>query len=382
MTIVSRRGATALALAAALAPVLTGRAHAAGVSFTDAVGRNVVLRGPAERIVVNFYFEEFTAVGGAAAWDRVVGISRDLWAGWRAASFRRYQAAIPRLGALPDVGNTADGNFSVEKVIALRPDLLLLADWAYPALKEQVAQLEALGIAVAVIDYNAGIPERHIASCLALGLALGDAARGAALAQLYTGKLAELQARAARGIAADGGRRPKVYVELGMGGADAVGNTYWKVQWGRLIELVGAENIAAGRLPGAGDRGPLNPEYLIAADPDAIFIAGSSWANRPAAVLTGFDVDIALTRARLAPYTKRQGWDRLAAIRNGRLFAVEHGLCGALWEYTAMQFMAKALWPAVFADVDPEGELRAFHATYLPVAFEGCWMAQLAPNRA
>jgi ABC-type Fe3+-hydroxamate transport system substrate-binding protein len=377
MQVLSRRGALALPLAAFARP-----ARAAPLTVTDALGRTVTLKAPPERIALNFNFEEFTAVGGAGAWGNVVGFSRELWAGWRAGSFKRYVPAIPRLATLPDFGHTDGGDFSAEKVIALRPDLLLVADWTWQPMKEQMARFEALGIPVVVIDYNAQMPERHLASTRALGLVTGQAARGEALATLYATKLADLQARAASGIAANGGRRPKVYVELGQGGADVVGNTYWRGMWGRMLDLVGAENIAAGRLAGAGAWGPLNPEYVIAANPDAIFIAGSSWANRPNAVLTGFDADLATTRARLAPYARRQGWEGLAAIRTGQLFAIEHGLSRSLWDYTAMQFIAKALWPAQFADIDPVAELRDYHATWLPVAFEGTWMARLTPHAA
>lgn len=378
MPVLSRRRALALPLLAAFPRA----AAAAPLTVTDALGRTVTLRAPPERIALNFNFEEFTAAGGVEAWSKVVGFSRDLWAGWRAGSFKRYLPAIPRLATLPDFGHTDGGDFSAEKVIALRPDLLLVADWTYQPMKEQMAQFEALGIPVVVIDYNAQDPARHLASTRALGLVTGQAARGEALATLYATKLADIQARAARGIAADGGRKPKVYVELGQGGADVVGNTYWRGMWGRMIDLIGAENIAANRLAGAGNWGPLNPEYVIAANPDAIFIAGSSWANRPNAVLTGFDADLALTRARLAPYARRQGWADLSAIRSGQLFAIEHGLSRSLWDYTGMQFIAKALWPAQFADIDPVAELRDYHAKYLPVAFDGTWMARLTPPAA
>lgn len=374
MTRISRRAALALPFAALARPAL-----AAPLEVTDALGRKVTLKALPERIALNFNFEEYTAVGGVPAWDKVGGFSRELWAGWRAGSFKRYLPVIPKLATLPDFGHTDGGDFSAEKVIALRPDLLLVADWTYQPMKQQMEQFEALGIPVVVIDYNAQIPERHVLSTRALGVVTGQAARGDMLAKMYEAKLADVQARAARGIAADGGRRPKVYVELGQGGADVTGNTYWKSMWGRILDLIGADNIAANHLAGAGNWGPLNPEYVLTANPDAVFITGSSWANRPQAVITGYDADIALTRARLAPYAKRRGWDGLTAIRTGQLFAIEHGLSRSLVDYTAMYFIGKALWPAQFADIDPVAELKAYNDTYLPVAFEGCWMARLTP---
>lgn len=355
---------------------LTRGADAEPLSFTDALGRAVVLRAPPERIVVCFNYEEFTAVGGLAAWSKVVGMSKTLWSEWRASVFRRYAAVIPGLAAMPDIGNTEDGNFSMEKLLALRPDVLLLAEWSFNALGAEIGRLEALGIPVVVIDYNAQIPARHVASTLALGAVTGAGERARGLAELYMAKLGDIQRRCA------GAPARKVYVELGQGGADVVGNTYWKSMWGRMLDLIGARNIAAGKLPGAGGWGPLSPEYVLAADPEAVFIAGSSWVGRPAAVLTGFDATIELTRGRLAPYARRQGWSGLAAMRAGELHAIEHGLSRALFDYTALYYIAKALHPDRFADIDPVEELRQYHARFMPVAFEGCWMARLTPASA
>ncbi len=364
-----RRAALALGLAI---PLAARRAHAAPLSITDAIGRTIALKAPAERIVLCFNYEEFTAVAGLAGWDRVVGFSKVQWAVNRAAIYKRYLAAIPRLAAVQDVGTTEDNSFSMEAMLSLRPDLVILPEWSLGPLGPQVRQLEALGIPVLVIDYNAEMPERHVAGTLALGAATGNEERSRALAALYMDKLAGIARRVGSVTA-----RPKVYLELGMGGADVVGNTYWKGMWGRLLDRVGAENIAAGRIPGA--YAPLSPEYVLAANPDAIFIAGSSWLGQPRAVLTGFDADEATTRARLAPYARRPGWADLAAVRQGQVFAVEHGLCRALFDYCPTYFIAKSIHPEAFADVDPVAELRRYHEQYLPVPFEGTWMTRLTP---
>jgi iron complex transport system substrate-binding protein len=64
-----------------------------------------------------------------------------------------------------------------------------------------------------------------------------------------------------------------------------------------------AYHVAEGKIPGPW--GPLNAEAVIAANPDAIFIAGSSWLNRPKAVKTGYEATPEITRASLAPYAER-----------------------------------------------------------------------------
>lgn len=360
-----------LAAAALIACPLA--AGATPTEITDALGRKVTVELPVERVAVNFNFEEFTAVAGLEGWRRVVGISRAPWEGWRPAIFSRYKAVIPNLADMPDIGHTDDGSFSAEKVIGLKPDVLLMSEWAYKALTTARDQIEGAGIPIVVIDYNAQELERHLASTRAIGRVMGAEERAEELAQLYRREYADVMARVERAEGERAGQpRPKVYVELGQGGADTVGNTYNGTMWGRIITLLGAENIAEGRLPGPW--GQLNPETVIAEDPDLILIAGSSWVNRPKAVRTGYDMTPDGTRATLRPYAERAGWSDLAAIREGRIAAIEHGLCRTLYDFVAMQFIGKLLYPAAFADVDPAKAFRDYHEKYLPIPFSGTWM--------
>ncbi|HWX46948.1 MAG TPA: hypothetical protein VNZ61_02695 [Roseomonas sp.] len=121
MSAISRRAALLLPLAA----TLPGRARASLPPITDAIGRQVTLRAPAERIVLGFNFEEFTAVAGAEGWERVVGFNQKQWSVNCPITWERYRKAIPRLSGLTDIGDTETGTFSVERVLALRPDLLI-----------------------------------------------------------------------------------------------------------------------------------------------------------------------------------------------------------------------------------------------------------------
>ncbi len=346
---------------------------AAPTEIVDAEGRKVVVDAPAKRVVLNFDFEAFTAIAGVEGWPRIVGISRVLWEGWRSAIFNRYTQVIPNLSAMPDVGNTADNNFSAEKVIALKPDVLILAQWAYVAMPTQRAQIEAAGIPIVVIDYTAQTLEKHLASTRAIGKVMGTEARAEELAQLYERQYREVLARVSKA----GGSRPKAYVELGQAGAETIGNTYRGSMWGGILTSLGANNIAEGRIP--GERSPLNAEAVIAENPDVIFIAGSSWVNRPKAVLTGYDATPEATRRSLAPYAQRPGWADLKAVKMGEIHAIEHGLTGTLFDFVAIQYIAKRLYPEAFRDIDPDAAFRDFHQKYLPVAYSGVWMLPVKP---
>ena len=133
--------------------------------------------------------------------------------------------------------------------------------------------------------------------------------------------------------------------------------------------------MAAGKIPGPW--GPMAPEALLATQPDYIFLTGSSYANAQGAIRTGYDADAETARQRLLGYTKRPGWAMLPAVQAGNVYALDAGLARALWDWTAMQYIAKQLHPDAFADVDPVANLAKYHATYMPVPFEGTWMARL-----
>lgn len=348
-------------------------AAAAPLRITDALGRVIDLPKRPERLVVTLHYEEITAIAGAEGWKKVVAMSRAPWESWRPAIYAEYLKAIPVLASIPDTGDIEDQSFAAEKVIAVKPDVLVLSNWGFETAKTQVERIRQAGIPVVVLDYHAQDLERHLASTRALGQLFGTEARAEELARFYEREYTGLLARIAAVQA--GKPKPKAYIEFGREGAETVGNSYNKAMWGRILTLLGAENLAEGRIPGAW--GPLNAETVIAENPDAIFLAASSWMTRPKAVKTGYGVDAALTRATLLPYLGRPGWKDLKAVRNGNVNAVEHGLSRTLFDIVAMQFIAKRLYPAALADLDPERTFRDIHAKYLPVPYSGTWFLTL-----
>jgi iron complex transport system substrate-binding protein len=214
--------------------------------------------------------------------------------------------------------------------------------------------------------------ETHLASTLAIGRIMGAETRAQELARLYAGKVAEVKARVAKGR----DRRPKVYVELGQRGPSEYGNSYGADLWGPLVETSGGANIARGKINAPA---PLSAEYVLASNPDYVFITGSNWTNSPDAVEMGFGVPSKLTNERLRRYLDRPGWRNLTAVREGHVYAIHHGIARTLFDFVGMQFFAKALYPAQFADVDPEASMRDYFRKYLPVTYEGTWMWRLQP---
>lgn len=341
----------------------------ADITVKDLRDREVTIREPAKRILLGFNYEDYMAVAGPGAMEKVVAVSLTPWKDWRPEQYAAYVKAIPSITGLADVGDTETGTFSVEKAIAARPDLAILAAWQYDALGENAKQLEAAGIPVVVIDYNAQTVEKHVKSTLLLGQVTGQEQRAQQLADDYRATMEDILARTAKA----GPSQKKVYVELGKKGPDEIGNTYGKGMWGGVIDMLGGVNIAKGQVE---NWGPLSPEYTLSAKPDAIVITGSEWVGSPAAVLLGFGANEALANDRLGAYLKRPGWADLPAVRNGEVHAIYHGGTRTLSDYVYVQYLARILYPEAFSDVDPGKEISRFYEKWLPIKAEGVFVHQ------
>lgn len=355
-----------LLLAAVAALAFAGQAFA-DITVTDVKGRTVTVPDVPERVVLGFYYEDYLAITGPDALDKVVALSLSTWKDWRPNQFALYEKALPKLSSIPDVGNTEDNTFSIEKVVAAKPDLLILAAWSYDALGEGVKQIEAAGIPIVVLDYNAQTVDKHVASTLALGKLMGTQDRAEQLAKDYEAAMADIDAR----IKAAGPTDKKVYVELAQKGAAEIGNSYGDTMWGALVDKLGGKNIAKGQV---GNWGPLSPEYVLAEKPDLIFLAGSEWLSRPQSVQVGFGADPALTRERMKPYVERAGWSELPAVKNGQVHAIYHGGARTLSDFVYAQYIAKQLHPDAFKDVDPAKNIADYYAKWLPIKAEGVFV--------
>lgn len=361
-----------LARAVALS-VLIGAtaAHAEEKTFTDVIGREVKADLPAKRVLVGFYFEDYMAVGGEASYDKVVGISREAWEGWRATSWSKYVAHRPSLDKLPDVGEVEAQTFSVEKVLELKPDMVVLADWQYKGLGLDADRIEDAGIPIAVVDFNAQTLERHLDSARVLGLITGEEERAASIAADYKATADLISKR----IANAGKAKPKIYVEFGNKGPAEYSFTYGKNMWGAMATAAGGDNIAA---PFVEWWGPINPEQVLASKPDVIVISGTESGKNPTAMLMGEGIQKAEAIERLKGFTARAGWDQIPAVQNVQVFGVYQGASRSLADHAMMQFFAKILYPDLFADLDPEQAYKDFYKKYLPVTPEGTFTVALS----
>ncbi|MGN6926054.1 ABC transporter substrate-binding protein, partial [Neisseria sp. P0017.S006] len=121
----------------------------------------------------------------ADKFKNVIGISREFWEKFNPGSWAMFKQKLPTLQNIADIGNINTGTFSLEKTLALKPDVLILADWQYKAVATHLPRIKAAGIPVVVVDFNAETVARHTRSAEIFGELNGTQARAQKIAAEY-----------------------------------------------------------------------------------------------------------------------------------------------------------------------------------------------------
>lgn len=238
--------------------------HAQAAEVVDDRGVTVKLAQPPQRIVTLLPSLSET-VCELGACGRLVGV--DSYSNWP-ASIR----GLPQVGGLDDV--------NIEQVVALKPDLVLLS-----ATSRALARLEGLGIKVFGLELKTLVDVQR--TLVKVGQVLSVPGADKVWLRMNAGI-----DEAARRLPAHL-RGTTVYFEVDSGPYAASEISHI----GEVLSRVGAANIVPGRL---GSVPKLNPEFVVRADPQVIILADRS-----------------------APSLKsRPGWDRIRAVREGRICAL------------------------------------------------------------
>ncbi len=344
----------------------------ANIDFTDVVGRDISLEKPAERIFLGFYFEDYLAIAGPDAYDKVAIFPKASWRDYRQSQWDTYTKIIPRLDKIEDSGSIYTGTFDFEKLLAVKPDVALMAAWQYKSLGDKVKLLEQSGIKVVVVDFNAQTVEKHLASTRVIGKVMGTQQRAERIAKEYEATVTNVQDRVSTYLKSNPARR--VYVEIGTGGADEYGKSYTTSMWGNLLTLAGANNIATGKFKGSAH---LTPEYVLSQDPEVIFVSGAHWSKHSDSALLGFGTTEKEAQSRYRPYLNRQGWSRLSAVKNQQVFGMYHSGTRTIYDHVFLQYLAKSIYPQAFQDIDPKKNHQAFFENYMPQALNGTFMIRV-----
>ena len=355
----------------ALAMALSVAAQAEVKTITDVLGREVQVDVPVKRAVLTFYYPDYIAATGAENFQHVVGISREFWEKFNPGSWALFGEKIPGLAEIADVGYATNGTFSLEKTLSLKPDVMVVPKIQMAALEADLPHLAEAGIPVVVVDFNDQSVAMHTQSVKIFGTLAGTDARAEKIAGEYAAGMAEIERR----VQAANLPKPKIYIEFGNKGPGEHSFTFGKNMWGAIAQTVGGDNVSA---PFVEDWGQINPEQLLIAKPEVIVISGTENGHAENAEIVAMGIGIAESdaRKRLAGFLTRTGWADLPAVKNHRVYGIYHTASRSITDLAAAQFIAKALYPEAFADVDPLKTYLNFHKDYLPIVPEGTFFIQ------
>lgn len=136
-------------------------------------------------IVVGNYILNFLMVGGTESLKKVVALPQD---GWQATRFGEYTAltkSFPEIKKIPSIGGYHDNILNTEKIISLKPDLLLINKSQYADNNKRVEVLQKAGIPTVVLDYHALTAANHTQSTKILGELLNQKSTAESLNRRY-----------------------------------------------------------------------------------------------------------------------------------------------------------------------------------------------------
>src|SRR5512138_1019974 len=251
------------------------------LTFTDGLGREVKLNGPAQRVVsmAPSNTEILFAIG---AGSQVVG--RDALSDFPEDAKK-----------VTDIGSTFDA-LNTEQIVALKPDLVLAAEINPP---ELVKQLEGLGLTVYYLK-NPHTLEEMYGNLEIVAQLTGHEKEAGTLIESLKKRVAAVDEKIAPLSS-----RPSIFYEIDSTDPSKPFTAGKDTFITLLIERAGGHNIAAD-LDGYPQ---MSLEQIVAADPNFIILGDATWGG--------------VTPEMVA---SRPGWENLSAVKNGNVLPFDDNL--------------------------------------------------------
>ncbi|WP_339761323.1 ABC transporter substrate-binding protein [uncultured Hoeflea sp.] len=350
------------------------------VTITDITGREVEVSVPVERVILGegrqIYF--VAALDTDAPFKRVVGWRDD----FRKADldgYNEYLETFPQMEEIPTFGGMKDGTFNLEQAIELRPDVIIMNTEAKSATQESgyIEKLAKVGIPLVYIDFR----EKPIAhtdqSMRIIGKLFGKDARAEEFVEFRQQQMAKVTDMLDK---IDDLEKPLVFVERAGGYSDDCCMSFGNENFGKMVEMAGGINMAKDIIPGTF--GTVNPEQIIASNPDQIVITGANWENYVPSgnwVGLGAGADNAESERKLEVLMQRPAFTGVKAVKDGNVHGIWHQFYNSPYQFVAVQQLAKWLHPELFKDLDPSQTFADLHEKFLPVEYRPGYFASLNP---
>ncbi|HEV7416795.1 MAG TPA: ABC transporter substrate-binding protein [Tianweitania sediminis] len=345
-------------------------ALAGTVTVTDVTGREVQVEAPVQRVILGegrqIYF--VAALEREAPFKHIVGWRDDLGKA-DPETYKAYLAKYPEMADLPTFGGMKDGTFDVEQAVSLKPDVILMNVDAKTATEEAgyIETLAKVGIPLVYVDFREKPMVNTEPSMRLIGKLFGKEK----LAEDFIDFRAKSIAAVTDVLEREKPEAPLVFMERAGGYSEDCCMSFGDENFGKMVEIAGGRNMAKDIIPGTF--GTVNPEQIIASDPDQVIITGGNWgAYVPggAWVGVGYGADKGEARRKLEALTHRAAFTGTKAVKNGEFHAIWHQFYNNPYQFVAIQEIAKWLHPELFRDLDPEATFKELHARFLPLDYK------------
>ncbi|MCL2893286.1 ABC transporter substrate-binding protein [Brenneria tiliae] len=351
---------------------------ASAKTVTDILGRQVTIPDHPQRIILGesrmLYTLALLDPGNPAKY--VVGWPGDM-ARYDAQSWQRYTEKFPAIKQIPQLGSGGLATLNAETLLPLKPDLVILPRLAKQrASDDQLQQtLTSAGIPVIYVDLRIDLLRNTLPSIQLLGEALNQPQRAAAFSEFYQQHMNVIRQR----IAQYQGKKTTVMLHLHLGRRDTCCTTAVGGNLGDLLAFAGGENIAAGAISSV--YGELSPERVLAANPDVYIATGMAGpeGKRFSSLMLGPAVSRQQAQNSFSALIRQDAiLSHLAAVQQGRAWSMWHNFYLSPYHVVMVEMFAKALYPDLFADIEPQLTLQKLYQQFLPIDFSGTYWSQLA----
>lgn len=347
------------------------------VTVKDVTGRDVEVNVPVSHVILGegrqIYF--LAALDKDNPFQHVVGWRDDLPKA-DPETYAAYLAKYPDIAKLPTFGGMKDGTFDIEQAVALKPDVILMNVDAKTATEEAgyIEKLAKVGIPLVYVDFREKPMENTEPSMRLMGTLMGKEK----VAEDFIAFRAEAIKKVTDVLEKNNPAKPVVFMERAGGYSDDCCMSFGNENFGRMVELAGGINMAKDIIPGTF--GTVNPEQIIASNPDQVIITGGMWEGYVPGgnwVGVGYGADTAEARRKLENLTKRPAFTGIKAVKNGDVHAIWHQFYNNPYQFVAIQQIAKWLHPDLFAGLDPEATFKELHARFLPLDYKPGYFVSL-----
>jgi iron complex transport system substrate-binding protein len=297
------------------------------IVVTDSLGSTITLSQPAQRIVCqNSGSAEILASIGAG--DKIVGLSN--------TTISQKNYLINKTPNAQNYGDTYNPN--IERLIMLKPDLFI----AYSDSTIKPRNLDEIISNNMTVVYQRVYDIRDLHNeTVFLGRISGHEEDADRLNKFNDKYQSLIKARIQNLSPADG---PNVYFEQIVDYMAITNDSSGDY----ILNLVHARNVAGSIYQ---QNAIVSPEWVIDQNPDIIIRMVSS-GNSMATIRNDLQT--------------RQGFSRINAVKNTRIYCISGTVMSGPREVIGALYIAKAIYPDRFADIDPESILHEYAHEFLP----------------